>query len=250
MKIVHASISENNNTGWDGKSKAGDQTGYEVCIRDWYSKPWDFILRYPDSIKAKEATLIACKLANANIVGYDQSERNTLYSKMAKYNFNVDKYIASNEKSECDCSSFVYTCYACVIPDMRSYNNAPTTSYMKDFYTSFGFECFTSSKYRYTGNYLQTGDILVKSGSHTAIAVEDEIKKCNVVLPILQFGSKGETVKIVQRLLVYKGFDVGKSGCDGDYGTDTYNAVRRYQKAKGLIVDGIVGSETYTQLLT
>lgn len=31
--IAHASISENRNTGWDGKAKAGDQTGREVYTR-------------------------------------------------------------------------------------------------------------------------------------------------------------------------------------------------------------------------
>ena len=44
-KIVHASINE--------KGKAiggipGDQTGKEFCIRSYYNKPWEYVLRYPE----------------------------------------------------------------------------------------------------------------------------------------------------------------------------------------------------------
>ena len=35
MKLVHASIAETGGAGWDGKAKAGDQTGKEVCVRSW-----------------------------------------------------------------------------------------------------------------------------------------------------------------------------------------------------------------------
>ena len=45
MRIGHASISENKNNGRDGKAKAGDQTGKEVCIRQFYKKPWKYLLR-------------------------------------------------------------------------------------------------------------------------------------------------------------------------------------------------------------
>lgn len=42
-QIVHASINENNKTTG---GKPGDQTGKEICIRSYYNKPWDCILRY------------------------------------------------------------------------------------------------------------------------------------------------------------------------------------------------------------
>lgn len=41
-QIVHASISETG--GIYGKE--GDQTGKEICVRSYYNKPWDCILRY------------------------------------------------------------------------------------------------------------------------------------------------------------------------------------------------------------
>lgn len=171
MKLVHASISENRNAGWDGKAKAGDQTGKEVCVRSWYSKPWDIMLRYPDKSIAEKAASVAVKLANSNLVGYDQSGRNTLYKALKAVNFDVDAYIKTGKKTECDCSSFVYAAFACFVPSMRSDGNAPVTSTMRKLYKKWGFDVFTGSKYL-NGNNLINGDILVKESAHTAIATD------------------------------------------------------------------------------
>lgn len=173
MKLVHASIAETGGAGWDGKAKAGDQTGKEVCIRSWYSKPWDIMLRYPDKTIAAKAAAAAVKLANSNLVGYDQSERNTLYNALKKYKFNVDKYIKSGKKTETDCSAFVYAVFACFIPNMRSDINAPVTSTMRSLYSKWGFVVHTGSEYL-SGNNLKNGDIVVNENSHTAIVIDEK----------------------------------------------------------------------------
>lgn len=171
MKLVHASIAETGGAGWDGKAKAGDQTGKEVCVRSWYSKPWDIMLRYPDKSIAAKAAAAAVKLANSNLVGYDQSERNTLYNALKAVNFDVDAYIKSGKKTETDCSAFVYAVYCCFIPGMRSNGNAPVTSTMKNLFSKWGFVVHTGSKYL-SGTDLINGDILVKESAHTAIATD------------------------------------------------------------------------------
>lgn len=171
MKLVHASIAETGGAGWDGKAKAGDQTGKEVCVRSWYSKPWDIMLRYPDKSIAAKAAAAAVKLANSNLVGYDQSERNTLYNALKAVNFDVDAYIKSGKKTETDCSAFVYAVYCCFIPGMRSNGNAPVTSTMKKLFNKWGFVVHTGSKYL-SGTDLINGDILVKESAHTAIATD------------------------------------------------------------------------------
>lgn len=171
MKLVHASISETGGAGLDGKAKAGDQTGKEVCVRSWYSKPWNIMLRYPDRNIASKAAEAAVKLANSNLVGYDQSERNTLYKALKAVNFDVDAYIKTGKKTESDCSSFVYAVYACFIPGMRSDRNAPVTSTMRNIYKKWGFDVLTDSEYL-NGNNLINGDILVKEDEHTVIATE------------------------------------------------------------------------------
>lgn len=171
MKLVHASISETGGAGWDGKAKAGDQTGKEVCVRSWYNKPWNVMLRYPDKTIAAKAAAAAVKLANSNLVGYDQSERNTLYKALKAVNFDVDAYIKSGKKTETDCSAFVYAVYCCFVPGMRSDGNAPVTSTMRNLYKKWGFDVFTGSGYL-TGTNNVNGDILVKEDSHTAIATD------------------------------------------------------------------------------
>lgn len=58
---------------------------------------------------------------------------------------------------------------------------------------------------------------------------------------------KGEDVKLVQKRLNKLGFDAGTE--DGIYGKITEFAVRRFQRAKGLTVDGIVGQNTWENLM-
>lgn len=169
MKIVHASISENGNAGKDGKAKAGDQNGKEVCLREFYSKPWDYYLRYAyDSTLGNRIAEIAVLLAESNLVGYDQTQRNTLYHALECHNWNVGEYIMSGEKTECDCSSFLYAVCCCLLPTMRGQKNAPTTNTMKDFYSTRGFYVLSGKNANTTNDHLN-GDIFVKVGSHCAM---------------------------------------------------------------------------------
>ncbi|MGL6198242.1 MAG: hypothetical protein ACRC3H_04830 [Lachnospiraceae bacterium] len=51
INIGHASLDEN---GKISGGAAGDQTGKEVYIRTWYSKPWGFVPRPIDSVLAEK----------------------------------------------------------------------------------------------------------------------------------------------------------------------------------------------------
>src|SRR5919204_6696596 len=51
-------------------------------------------------------------------------------------------------------------------------------------------------------------------------------------------------VRVVQRALVHRGYDVGLPGVDGRFGPLTAAAVRRMQADHGLAVDGMVGYDT------
>ena len=65
-------------------------------------------------------------------------------------------------------------------------------------------------------------------------------------MPTLRKGDKGEDVKELQLALNEAGFDCGK--VDGIFGSKTKAAVKEYQKAHGLKVDGIVGRQTWASL--
>ena len=51
------------------------------------------------------------------------------------------------------------------------------------------------------------------------------------------------------RNLIGYGYSCGPKGVDGSFGRSTDEAVRKYQKNKGLAVDGSVGPATWASLL-
>ena len=63
----------------------------------------------------------------------------------------------------------------------------------------------------------------------------------------LRKGSRNEAVRVLQRKLGEIGFDAGTP--DGIFGKMTTRAVKRYQRANKLTVDGIVGSATWAKLV-
>lgn len=65
----------------------------------------------------------------------------------------------------------------------------------------------------------------------------------------LKMGCKGEDVRALQLLLIGRGYSCGGTGADGDFGNNTHSAVTKYQRAKGLEVDGIAGKNTMGSLL-
>ena len=65
----------------------------------------------------------------------------------------------------------------------------------------------------------------------------------------LKKGCRGDDVRALQILLIGRGYSCGTAGADGDFGSGTYAAVTKYQKAKGLTVDGIAGEKTMGSLL-
>ncbi len=61
----------------------------------------------------------------------------------------------------------------------------------------------------------------------------------------LSFGDSGDAVKILQQVLVNSGWP---TWVDGQYGPHTQKTVTLYQKANGLLVDGIAGPQTLGHL--
>ena len=67
-----------------------------------------------------------------------------------------------------------------------------------------------------------------------------------IELSVLRKGSRGEEVKTLQRLLNAFGSSLS---VDGDFGSKTDKALREYQKANRLEVDGICGRNSWVSLL-
>lgn len=62
----------------------------------------------------------------------------------------------------------------------------------------------------------------------------------------LNLGSTGPNVKLVQSLMNRMGYNAG--AVDGDYGPQTMQAVRAFQRSYGLTADGITGPATWAAL--
>jgi peptidoglycan hydrolase-like protein with peptidoglycan-binding domain len=67
-----------------------------------------------------------------------------------------------------------------------------------------------------------------------------------LIWPLEQEGSKGEDVKTVQYLVTAHGHP---TGVDGVFGPATKAAVQAFQSSHGLAADGIVGQQTWPQLI-
>lgn len=164
VKIGHASIDER------GKSKAGmagNQTGGEVCIREWYQKAWTHLLRPKEEVVANKIVK-ACKDAcrNANI-GYDQSQRTTLYTQAKETQYDLSKI---EKKCECDCSSFVSVCVNAA--GVRVSKDIYTGNMVKALNATDCFEILTDNKYLTSDKFLKAGDILVCKG-HCVMVLEN-----------------------------------------------------------------------------
>lgn len=170
VQIAHASKDENNKLR---NGIAGDQTGKEVCIRSWYNRPWNVMIRFKDPEMAEKVAQDMEWAAANDYIGYDQNQRNTLLNEARKVNFNLSKI---KVKCECDCSSLVsVVCMYAGIPEstLTYKGNCATTSTLKRLLRSTGLvEIYTTALYTVHTEKLKRGDILLSEGHHVAVVVK------------------------------------------------------------------------------
>lgn len=82
----------------------------------------------------------------------------------------------------------------------------------------------------------------------TAEKAENKAESVVYDMKTLRVGSKGTQVKVLQWLLNHT-TDYTSGIVDGIFGTKTLAAVRQFQQANGLTVDGVVGKNTWKKLL-
>lgn len=63
--------------------------------------------------------------------------------------------------------------------------------------------------------------------------------------PNIRKGNAGNIVWLIQAMLICKGYSLS---VDGDFGSDTDTKVKDFQAKNGLVVDGIVGKNTFEKL--
>ncbi len=245
VKIGHASIDER---GKISGGKTGNQTGKEVCTRDWYYKPWNVLLICKDKALAKRAAA-QMKSACANKrIGYDQNQRLTAYNSAVKNGKSLGK-----AEGETDCSALVSACYKLSGLDISA---SLTTSTIRSAFKATGkFEIYTDAAHLSSDAYAETGALYLSEGHHVVMALENGEKAGKKVSaksnpyaePVknVKKGQKGNAVKWVQWKLNQSGISLV---IDGEFGEKTLAAVKKFQKSKKLEADGIVGKKTRTAL--
>ena len=83
---------------------AGDQTGKEWRIINWYNRPWNCVLRHPDASVRELIAQLAEEGANNNLIGYDQHERWTFWNQLKTVGYHPKNI---KKKCEADCSAGV-----------------------------------------------------------------------------------------------------------------------------------------------
>lgn len=147
----------------------GDQTGRELRIQPWYKNSKGWRVFRPKSAETAQKLVYDMKAAceNENI-GYDQSQRNTLYNASKQYAFDCAKV---DEPCECDCSSLVRVC---VLYSGIKVNDFNTTSEPTRLLATGEFEEMVGEEYTDSSKLLKAGDILcTKVKGHTAIVLND-----------------------------------------------------------------------------
>ena len=158
--------------------QAGDQSGTEWYIREWYSKPWEYVLRHPDATVRATIAELAIEAANNDLIGYDQNERTTFWTMLS-----VSGYYPKNITKACeaDCSSGVAACvkatgYILGIDSLKNVSKDCYTGNLRNALVNAGFEVLTDSKYLDSDDYLLNGDVLLQENHHTCINVSDGSK--------------------------------------------------------------------------
>lgn len=159
---------------------AGDQTGKEWRLIPWYNRPWDCVIRHPNSEVGEMIANMARAAAKNNYIGYDQGQRLTYWEQLKKVNYKPENI---KTKCEADCSSGVCSIAKAVgyRKNMGKLKDIPitTTHYMKDYFKKAGFKILTDSKYLTSDDYLMPGDILLNINHHTATNLDfgSKVKK-------------------------------------------------------------------------
>lgn len=146
--------------------RAGDQTGREVSTQVWYYHPKGWVdLRPKDDIVAERIALAMEKACRNNNIGYDQGQRDTLYSAASMYGFDPEKV---KTPVETDCSALVRVCLAYAgikVGDIYTGN-------LKDKVLATGKFTQLPDSQTHSADYMKRGDILVtKTVGHTVVVL-------------------------------------------------------------------------------
>ncbi len=153
--------------------RAGDQ-GQEWEVTNWYSRPWNCVLRHPDAkVRELHASMARAAALNDHI-GYDQDQRQTFDTALRAAG---DDPAAIRTDCETDCSAGVISITKAIgrrlgMPALSGIR-ATYTGNMREAYRAAGYTVLTASKYLTGPAYLLAGDILLNDAHHVATNLDN-----------------------------------------------------------------------------
>lgn len=180
MRIGQASIDER---GKATGGQAGDQTGKEIKIGNWYkygNGGWNVVIRAKDRTKAHNMAQAMIAACNNNKIGYDQNQRESCLTEVKKVGNDFAKIATPTET---DCSALVATIIVATGTNeakMRNPARKNALAYTGDLEqlcrNTGEFEFLKDSKYLNSGDYLLEGDIILNTQHHVVMAIENGSK--------------------------------------------------------------------------
>lgn len=278
-KMVKISNCGHDERGRYAGGKAGDQTGTEYQIMNWYSRPWLCVLRFNDAKIAAMIADMATKAAQNNLIGYDQgtagnsNDRYSFWRHLKASNYDPAQITIACE-SDCSASTAAIVKgagYRLNNAKLKAVSIYLTTRNMRQALKNAGAKVLTDKKYLTSGDYLKAGDILLNDSHHVAIAVTSGSKSSNTANnttttittkgagymfepKLVKLGSEGTSVLLLQEILIARGFK-GKNGkalsLSRKADANTIYALKQYQKSRNgvLSVDGECGKNTWKDLI-
>jgi uncharacterized protein YgiM (DUF1202 family) len=165
VKIVHA-VGDENGGGYGGQ--AGDQTGREIRVQNWYNRDggWGVVLECTDSALAARAVDFAIKIAADDSFGYDKTDRATGLQAILSAGGDVSRA----EDSEFDCSSLARAVYYLAGLKVA---NVSTHNMEKVFLATGKFIAHREPEWRESADYAKKGCLYLTAGKHVAIVISD-----------------------------------------------------------------------------
>jgi hypothetical protein len=220
------------NSGYDEHGKysggtAGDQTGKEWRIIPYYNRPWNCVLRHPDTSVRELIAQLAEEGANNDLIGYDQYERWTFWNQLKTVGYHPKNI---KTKCEADCSAGVISIVWAVGHLLGLYRlkelDATYTGNMRQGFKDAGFIVLQESKFLTSDSWLMRGDVLLNDAHHTAINLTTGK---NVIVEDDDM-TEAEVIQIVKNVLAGYGTEPSKWAVDED--------TIKKAKALGITVDG------------
>lgn len=168
IKCAWASIDER---GKASGGAIGDQTGRELKTGDYYNFGQTVVIRCKDRRKAHKIANAAKHIANSNLCGYDQMNRESLFRELEKVKFDYKKL---SKECETDCSALVACAVACAY-GKELISRKCWTGNLEPACVSTG-EFTVLTKPIADPEYLLKGDIILNKSAHVIICIENGSK--------------------------------------------------------------------------